>query len=236
MTPIEIIDRSDFYCHVADGVYFGVLPSKPLLLSAALSELSSSAGLQSQPHKLDRVSHIGDSYDNLNSDGIWAETTRDTLKFYFPETDFSQAEMLGLGAGQAHAELELAQKLGIPFEKVTLLDRRFSEHARRRIDRVAPGSTAIEQGMFSFLSNPDNKKYSLITTFGLHDAIDRYNKEEFLRLAPNVMTEGGILLLTSFAFPGKPTVEMARKYGLIAPGSFDQDLLFRYLPQEAVLQ
>lgn len=238
VTPIKIIDKSDIYCQVSDGIYFGVIPpvTIPMLDAITPDDARRYQSMMAQPHKLDRRQHIGDGSDSLNyNDDSWVENAELAINLYAEGFDASQTEILGLGAGVAYPELRLAEKLGVPFGKVTLLDRHFSARARERITRVAPDATVIEQGMFSFLSNPDGRKYSLVTTLGLHDAIDEFNKDEFLGLVINVMTEGGILLLTSTALPGQATVNMARRYGLVAPGNLYQDFLFRYLPQEASL-
>src|SRR4051812_33552589 len=103
--------------------------------------------------------------------------------------------MLGLGAGQGYPELSLAELMGIPHDSVVLLDRKFGAAARDRLARVASSVTLIEQGLFTYLQNPDGKKYSLVTTFGMHDALGSDNMDEFFRLLPNVLVDFAVVFL-----------------------------------------
>jgi hypothetical protein len=168
-----------------------------------------------QIHELDRIRHWGDGYDDVNKDfPTWPQTVEMLIRRHGTPPITPENPMLGLGAGQGYPELSLAELMGIPHDSVVLLDRAFGEVARDRLARVAPSVPLIEQGLFTYLQNPDGRKYSLVTTFGMHDALGKDNIEEFFRLLPNVLVECAVVFLQHNGF--QDYSEEAARYGFNA--------------------
>lgn len=158
--------------------------------------------------------------------------------------DFSSERMLCLGAGQADQELAVANQLGIPHENVVLLDLHFSEAANDRIALEAPSSTRVEQGLFSYLQKPDGVRFSIVTTFGLFDVLNGEHLDEFLRLAPNVLSDNALV----FAFSQEVDlgvhgdkgpkeeriIKLASEHGLLrlGVGNFPYEFKFNRSQQE----
>lgn len=176
-------------------------------------------------HESDLVSHIGDHIDDLNIDGLWAETVGNMLATAREQKPISAEVMIGMGAGQAYPELDLARIAGIPSQNVFLLDRVFSTTARERIATVAPESKLIESGVFSFLQNPDGNRFTLVTTFGLHDVLKGKNVEEFFRLIPNCLDDSAVVFLQHLGFRFDPR-KIAAKYGFRALSKSNDYLYF----------
>lgn len=149
-----------------------------------------------QVHELDRIGHIGDCMKDVNKEHEatrMAETVAAAFSRYresgqIPET------LLCLGAGDAHAELELARILGIPSDRVTLVDRSFRPQGEERIKRLAPKARIIGSGMYTFLQNPGDTKHSLVTTFGLDAVLGTPESiNELFRLLPGSLTDDPIV-------------------------------------------
>lgn len=222
ITPLVIIDESEFRCRVADGRFFGQ-PNRDVFGSVVTVT-------GAYTHEADLVSHPGDHCDDLNADGSWAELVGIMLARARKEKPIPTETLLALGAGQAYPELALARIAQIPLQSVTLLDVEFSSRARRRIATVAPEATLIETGLFSYLQNPDGNRYSLVTTFGLHDVLRGENVEEFFRLLPNVLADSAIVFLHHFGLRINPK-ETAAKYGFRSIDKYS-DHLYLYEPTQ----
>lgn len=175
-----------------------------------------------QLHELDLVSHWGDDYDDVSKDSSYAEIVAQELRLLNSVSRITpEHPMLGLGVGQGYQEVKLAEILGVSQESVVLLDRNFSPTARERLARVVPNATLIERGMFSYLNNPDGRRYSLVTTFGLHDVLRGYMAEEFFRFLPNVLADSAMVFFISTPMEPRAT-RRAAMYGFtpVTPNNF----------------
>lgn len=90
------------------------------------------------------------------------------------------ARYLAIGAGQALAELEFASQLGISQERITLLDRGFSQYARTRFEQIGFTGAQVETDVFSYLAQPHEQKYDLVTALGMEYVFDTAEKAEQL--------------------------------------------------------
>jgi len=166
-------------------------------------------------HEFDQIAHTSDRFDDIGKDSglgrivaFAIEDARAVLSVSKPET------LLCLGAGQAYPELALVEALEIPYQNVTLVDKHFSYSAKNRLVEAAPEATLVEDGMFSYLERSNEKRFSLVTTFGLHDVIIKENIDEFLKLLTGVIDNSAIVFIQHKILPAK-VIETAKKYRLI---------------------
>jgi hypothetical protein len=219
-SQIRIIDESPMQCRVEDGWIFGVMP--PLYVSVPLvTRISEESASAADPtlHKLDRGYYWGDEFDDVGRDGHSADGVAEWVKDRMKPLGICEPlSVLSLGVGQAYPELKFARELGVPMGNVTLLDKYFSERARDRIARLSPEATVLETGMYTYLQDPDDKRYSVVTTFGLHDVFRKTETvEEFFRLLPNVLMDSAIVHL-QYSTSATLTGELARRHGFERAG------------------
>ena len=115
-----------------------------------------------QPHELDKVYRIGDGMDDVGEKSSLGSAVGSSIRFERGRFagPLSSELILCLGAGQAYPELDLVGELGIPHQNVVLLDRRFSNEARKRFQALAPQATIVESGMFSYLQSAEGMQFS----------------------------------------------------------------------------
>ncbi|HSW88019.1 MAG TPA: hypothetical protein VLG12_02540 [Candidatus Saccharimonadales bacterium] len=145
------------------------------------------------------VDHVSSVHKNLD-DGLGESTARMLIgRRTNPELGINlstNSRYLALGAGYAHAELELAKLLGLKDENVTLLDKQFSALALGHLSYQGFEGQTVECDMFDFLETPAKEKFDLITGFGLESNYD--SPRRFQRLVAGIAANlniGGVTVL-----------------------------------------
>jgi len=115
----------------------------------------------------------------------------------------SKPQLLGLGAGLANPECALADGLEIPYEDVTLVDKR-RNIPNSKIFKDTPEDIAyVEQfgarhranvnyltgrGIFDYLANPDRTDFSYVTAIGIEYLLnDPEAMKDLIKGLPNVL-------------------------------------------------
>ncbi len=157
-------------------------------------------------HELDKpVTWKEIDISSFFADDSIGEYLADTLMTALEEYGYllpRNATYLGLAAGQAYPEMSLAKNLGIPHNKVTLIDRDFSHKALERHDAEFPEVTLINEGLFSYLSEPTQRKFSLVSVIGLEYVLRKNtHMQTLISLLPNVLCPQGLALIHLYEGP-----------------------------------
>lgn len=109
------------------------------------------------------------------------------------------ARYLGLACGQGLGEMTFACKLGIDHPGITLLDKKFSAITLRIMDEMLPEVGLIKAGIFAFLSQPQQKDFSLVSAFGIDYLLDGPRRmKAFITMLPKILRPGAFICIAPY--------------------------------------
>lgn len=143
------------------------------------------------------VPHHFDQYETAHNEMV-AQPIVDRLRFEREHGIISipeDARYLALGAGQAYAELAIAEGMGIKPENVTLLDKGFTPYARARFDEIKFPGQIVEDGALGYLEAQRSPSFHLVTAIGIEHRISEPEEHERLvRGVAGALHEGGVAI------------------------------------------
>lgn len=137
------------------------------------------------------------------------------------------AKMLGLGAGAAKPELELARYFGIPDSYITLVEKQplpqILERLKKKHSRI---NYHYGEGLYHFLQNT-SESYDLVTAFLLHHLLDNSkHMSAFITLLSQKVRPGGIVCVYPYAGEDLRMVWNINGFAPFYPGNSDPGELF----------
>lgn len=106
---------------------------------------------------------------------------------------------MGFGAGMAYPELAFADALGIAASSITLMDKNFGYEALQHIRTISAEITLMDgQGIWSFLENPTEVGFGVVSFFGLDHKLRGETIPHLVSTLPRILIPGAVACM----YPG----------------------------------
>lgn len=136
---------------------------------------------------------------------------------------------LGLFAGGANAELQIAKRLGIPEKNITLVDKAVPRNIQEQLTAKTHEFSYVSEQVGNYFQN-EKKKFSIISALGAEYIITDNTLKDFVAALATLSKEGTIVIVMPYTVNDARGTQIWQSMGFEPQGITGE---FRYIGRES---